>query len=210
MKAQEFELENFSKFGKNFQEKLVHCMFYDRSFFDQMVDIFDIYFLELKYLRKFYSRLASYRETYEKHPSADIMASVIKTELDDETEVVKKQVRDYFARIVTTDIVEDSEYVKATAIDFCKKQKLKGALMQSVDLIQNSSYDEVRRVIDTALKLGTEKDQELFPFKGSEKLPEVEEILLLFFLNMLGCLWFCASAPSVRCAYIAGVDQLLS
>ena len=79
MKAQEFELENFSKFGKNFQEKLVHCMFYDRSFFDQMVDIFDIYFLELKYLRKFYSRLAAYRETYEKHPSADIMASVIKT-----------------------------------------------------------------------------------------------------------------------------------
>ena len=35
----------------------------------------------------------------------------------------------------------------------------------------------------SALKLGTEKDQELFPFKGSEKLPEVEEILLLFFLN---------------------------
>ena len=34
-----------------------------------------------------------------------------------------------------------------------EKQKLKEALMQSADLIQNSSYDEVRQVIDKALKL---------------------------------------------------------
>ena len=183
MKAQEFELENFSKFGKNFQEKLVHCMFYDRSFFDQMVDIFDIYFLELKYLRKFYSRLASYRETYEKHPSADIMASVIKTELDDETEVVKKQVRDYFARIVTTDIVEDSEYVKATAIDFCKKQKLKEAIMKSVGLLKTSSFDEIKEVIDGAMKLGLDNNH------GYDYLLDFEERFMLRSRNPMTTGW---------------------
>ena len=183
MKAQEFELENFSKFGKNFQEKLVHCMFYDRSFFDQMVDIFDIYFLELKYLRKFYSRLASYRETYEKHPSADIMASVIKTELDDETEVVKKQVRDYFARIVSTDIVEDSEYVKATAIDFCKKQKLKEAIMKSVGLLKTSSFDEIKEVIDGAMKLGLDNNH------GYDYLLDFEERFMLRSRNPMTTGW---------------------
>ena len=183
MKAQEFELENFSKFGKNFQEKLVHCMFYDRSFFDQMVDIFDIYFLELKYLRKFYSRLASYRETYEKHPSADIMASVIKTELDDETEVVKKQVRDYFARIVSTDIVEDSEYVKATALDFCKKQKLKEAIMKSVGLLKTSSFDEIKEVIDCAMKLGLDNNH------GYDYLLDFEERFMMKSRNPMSTGW---------------------
>ena len=173
MKAQEFEMETFSKFGKNFQEKLVHCMFYDRSFFDQMDDIFDIYFLELKYLRLFYARLADYRKTYEKHPSVDIMASVIKTELDDESEVVKKQVKDYFARIAVTELVEDVEYVKATALDFCKKQKLKEAIMKSVGLLKTSSFDEIKEVIDGAMKLGLDNNH------GYDYLLDFEERFLL-------------------------------
>jgi hypothetical protein len=173
MKAQEFEMETFSKFGKSFQEKLVHCMFYDRSFYDQMSDIFDIYFLELKYLRLFYSRLAEYRKTYEKHPSVDIMASVIKTELDDESEVVKKQVRDYFARIAVTELVDDVEYVKATALDFCKKQKLKEAIMKSVGLLKTSSFDEIKEVIDSAMKLGLDNNH------GYDYLLDFEERFML-------------------------------
>ena len=183
MKGQEFELENFAKFGKNFQEKLVQCMFYDRSFYDQMSDIFDIYFLELKYLRLFYSRLAGYRSTYEKHPSVDIMTSVIKTELDDETEVVKKQVRDYFARIAVTNVVEDSEYVKATALDFCKKQKLKEAIMKSVGLLKTSSFDEIKEVIDSAMKLGLDNNH------GYDYLLDFEERFMLKSRNPMTTGW---------------------
>ena len=183
MKGQEFELENFAKFGKNFQEKLVQCMFYDRSFYDQMSDIFDIYFLELKYLRLFYSRLAGYRSTYEKHPSVDIMTSVIKTELDDETEVVKKQVRDYFARIAVTNVVEDSEYVKATALDFCKKQKLKEAIMKSVGLLKTSSFDEIKEVIDSAMKLGLDNNH------GYDYLLDFEERFMMKFRNPMTTGW---------------------
>lgn len=154
----EYENENFSKFGKNFQEKLVHIMFTDRSFLDQMSDVFDSYFLELKYLRVFYDRLASYREKYQKQPSAEIMASIIKTEMEEESEVVQKQVKDYFARIVSSSIVEDEEYVKTTALDFCKKQKLKEAIMKSVGLLKSSSFDEIKQVIDSAMKLGLDND----------------------------------------------------
>jgi len=173
MKGNEFETENFSKFGKNFQEKLVHCMFYDRAFFDQMSDIFDIYFLELKYLRLFYSRLAAYRKTYEKHPSVDIMVSVIKTELEEESEVVRKQVKDYFARIAVTEVIEGVEYVKATALDFCKKQKLKEAIMKSVGLLKTSSFDEIKEVIDGAMKLGLDNDH------GYDYLLDFEERFLI-------------------------------
>ena len=94
----DYENETFSKFGKSFQEKLVQSMLYDRSFFDQMSDVFDPYFLEVKYLRLFYERLANYRQKFEKHPSVEIMASIIKTEMEEESEVLQKQVKDYFAR----------------------------------------------------------------------------------------------------------------
>ena len=183
MKAQEFEMETFSKFGKNFQEKLVHCMFYDRSFFDQMDDIFDIYFLELKYLRLFYARLAEYRKTYEKHPSVDIMASVIKTELCEESEVVQKQVKDYFARIAVTELVEDVEYVKGTALDFCKKQKLKEAIMKSVGLLKTSSFDEIKQVIDGAMKLGLDNNH------GYDYLLDFEERFMLKSRNPMATGW---------------------
>ena len=158
-------------------------MFYDRSFYDQMSDIFDIYFLELKYLRLFYSRLAGYRSTYEKHPSVDIMTSVIKTELDDETEVVKKQVRDYFARIAVTNVVEDSEYVKATALDFCKKQKLKEAIMKSVGLLKTSSFDEIKEVIDSAMKLGLDNNH------GYDYLLDFEERFMMKSRNPMTTGW---------------------
>ena len=168
----DYENETFSKFGKSFQEKLVQSMFYDRSFFDQMSDVFDPYFLEVKYLRLFYERLANYRQKFEKHPSVEIMASIIKTEMEEESEVLQKQVKDYFARIVATSQVEDEEYVKVTALDFCKKQKLKEAIMKSVGLLKTSSFDQISEVINQAMKLGLDNDH------GYDYIADFEERFL--------------------------------
>ena len=168
----DYENETFSKFGKSFQEKLVQSMFYDRSFFDQMSDVFDPYFLEVKYLRLFYERLANYRQKFEKHPSVEIMASIIKTEMEEQSEVLQKQVKDYFARIVATSQVEDEEYVKVTALDFCKKQKLKEAIMKSVGLLKTSSFDQISEVINQAMKLGLDNDH------GYDYLIDFEERFL--------------------------------
>ena len=168
----DYENETLSKFGKSFQEKLVQSMFYDRSFFDQMSDVFDPYFLEVKYLRLFYERLSDYRQKFDKHPSIEIMASVIKTEMEEESEVLQKQVKDYFARIVATSQVEDEEYVKVTSLDFCKKQKLKEAIMKSVGLLKTSSFDQISEVINQAMKLGLDNDN------GYDYLLDFEERFL--------------------------------
>jgi uncharacterized protein YrzB (UPF0473 family) len=137
-----------------------------------MSDVFDPYFLEVKYLRLFYERLANYRQKFEKHPSVEIMASIIKTEMEEESEVLQKQVKDYFARIVATSQVEDEEYVKVTALDFCKKQKLKEAIMKSVGLLKTSSFDQISEVINQAMKLGLDNDH------GYDYLIDFEERFL--------------------------------
>jgi len=148
---------SFSKYGKQFQESLVQLILQDRPFSDQIEEVLDVDFFELRYLRVFASMVYNYRRKYGVHPTEKIVASMLRTEMDNFPESVQKQTRDYFARILIK-TVQDSQYIKDTSLDFCKKQKLKEALMKSVDLIQNSSYDEVKVLIDDALKLGTDNN----------------------------------------------------
>ena len=153
------ESSNLAKFGKTFQEDLCHLILVDRPFADQISEVLDPSLLELKYLRTFIERVFSYRQKYGVHPTCKILTTVFRTELEDENELVKKQLRDYFARICGTEVeIEGSDYIKETALEFCKKQKLKEAMLKSVGLLQASSFDEIRELIDGALKLGSDNN----------------------------------------------------
>ena len=149
--------KSFSKFGKTFQEDLCHLILNDRSFADQMFEVLDLRFLELKHLRVFTGKIEQYRKKYGVHPTSNIMHSIIRTGLDAEPESVKVRIREYYARVLANGQIPDSaDFIKDTALDFCKKQKLKEALIKSVELIKSSSFDEVSKVIDEALKLGSD------------------------------------------------------
>ena len=148
---------DFSKYGKSFQESLAQLIFEDRPFCDQIEEVLDIGFFELKYLRAFIERVFDYRKQYGVHPSTTVFTSILRTELESYSPALQKQIRDYYARCDARD-VQDEGYIKDTSLDFCKKQKLKGALVKSVELIRNSSFDEVKQVIDEALRLGTDNN----------------------------------------------------
>ncbi len=147
----------FSKYGKSFQETLARLILEDRPFSDQIQEVLDCRFFELKYLQVFVKKIFDYKETYKVHPSKNIMSSIVRTELEDHNEATQKQVRDFFARALVGGAT-DVEYVKGTSLDFCKKQKLKDAILRSVELLQRSSYDEIRSEIDNALKLGSDNN----------------------------------------------------
>jgi len=153
---------SLAKFGTSLQENLVHLIFEDRAFSDQIREVLDVEFLEVKYLRLFLKRMFDHRDKYGTHPSRDAMTTMLRTELDDENEVVVKQVREFYARILSQkSVVKDQDYIKGVSLEFCKKQKLKEALLESADLINRvsaTSYDEVRKKIDLALKLGSENN----------------------------------------------------
>ena len=153
------ERVDFSKYGKDFQEKLCQLILQDRSFCDQIEEVLDIQFLELKYLCVFVQKIFEYREKYKVHPSTRTMLTMMRSELSDENDAIQKQVRDYFAKIHKSDMeVEGKEYVKDTALDFCKKQILKEAMIKSVGLLKNSSFDEISNTINEALKLGCDNN----------------------------------------------------
>jgi len=151
--------ESFAKFGKGFQEDLCQLILEDRAFADQMVEVLNLEFLELKYLRVFIEKIWSYKDKYKTHPDAKRMAMVVRTDLETEMDSVKVQIRDFLAKVISNKLDYGSEkYIKDKALDFCKKQKLKEALMKSVSLIKNSSFDEVASVINEAISLGCDMD----------------------------------------------------
>ena len=152
------ENANFSKYGKSFQEKLCMVILDDRSFADQIEEVLDINFLELNYLKLFLTKVFSYREKYGVHPSRDIMKTILRSDLDAENELTAKQVREFYVRSQIADLT-DVEYIKDTSLDFCKKQNLKSAMVKSIGLLQNSSYDEISQVINDSLKLGMDNDE---------------------------------------------------
>ena len=151
------EKASFSRYGKAFQEGLVQIIYEDRPFADQITEVLNINFLELEYLRVFVSRILSYRERYNTHPSAEAVITILRTDLESEDEVVQKQVRDYFAKITTSELA-DIQYIKEQSLDFCRKQNLKEAMMKSVGLLQTCSFDEISKTINESLKLGSDNN----------------------------------------------------
>ena len=140
------DYETFSRFGKKFQENMCQLMLEDRPFYDQISEVLDTNFFEKKYLQIFIETLMSYREKYDTHPNHEVMMSLLRTELNHHDKATAKLVRDFFARIHTSDGIEEAAYVKDKAIDFCRKQVLKEAMMKSVKLLKSSSFDEIKKL----------------------------------------------------------------
>ena len=154
-----FEKPTFERMGTKWQENLCSIILDDSAFAAQVGEVLDVNFLELKYLRLFVQKIYDYRKKYGVHPSRDTMSMILRADISSESDVMQKQVREYFARITVSDLtVDGSQHVKDTSLDFCRKQKLKEAMIKSVELIKSSSYDEVSKVINDALKLGTDNN----------------------------------------------------
>jgi replicative DNA helicase len=150
---------SFSKYGKTFQEKLTFLILDDRVFSDRMMEVLNIEFLEFKYLQAFAEKVFHYKKKYGTQPSHDTLKTVVKTGFESENEVLQKQIRDYYARVLSdVNILESAEYVKDTALDFCRKQKLREAMVKSTTLLQKCSFDEISVLINDALKAGADAD----------------------------------------------------
>ena len=53
---------------------------------------------------------------------------------------------------------DELQYVEEEFTAFCKNQQLKTALLSSVDLLNSGDYDNIRHLIDNALKAGQDRN----------------------------------------------------
>ena len=76
--------EDFSKYGKSFQESLAQLIFDNRPFSEQIEEVLDINFFDLKHLKVFVNLIFDYKGKYKVHPSANVMSTLLRSQLEDE------------------------------------------------------------------------------------------------------------------------------
>ena len=149
------EKQNLSKYGKSFQEKLVNIIVNDKKFCEQIREVLDPDFFDLKYLSILTEKIFAFKKKYDTHPTKDALFSVINSELkDDKEDLLKASILSYLSNIKDKDQVEDELYVRETSLDFCKKQKLVEAIVKSANLVNTTNYNQIKSIIENALKLG--------------------------------------------------------
>ena len=145
--------------GRHIQVSLCQIMLEDRPFCDQIMEVLEIDFFESVDTRAFVQILREYKEKYSPtpHPSYDMMASLIKSNIKNFDKSTGEKLKKLFISFKDRQ-VENKEHIISTAIDFCRKQALKKAMMKSVKLIQESSFDQIEKEIQKALTLGTDNN----------------------------------------------------
>jgi len=147
---------SFGSYGKSFQEKIVQGLLTDRLWAEQMSEVINVDFFDLKYLKFLADRYFKYHGKYKDFPTLQLLVSIIRDDLKTGNDtVLRDQIIEYLQRIRHNPDMGDLEYVKEKALDFCKKQAFRGALEQAVDLIQTDKFDSVMDLMRTALSVGT-------------------------------------------------------
>ena len=99
------------------------------------------------------SEILDYHNEYKKAPTLD----VFKVQLSKvDNDILKKTVIDQLKHVHTQIGNVDLDYIKNEFKDFCINQNLKGVILRSVDLLQAGSYDRIKDLVDSAMKVGTE------------------------------------------------------
>ncbi len=147
--------DNFSKFGYSFQVKLMAALFTDKIFLQQILDILDPKYFESETNIWIVRCIMDYFDKYKQQPTLEVM----KVELDKvENDVLKTTIVENLKEVTKQLHSSDQDFIKDEAIDFCKNQVIKKAIMDSVDLLQTGQYDEIKSNIDNAMKAGSERD----------------------------------------------------
>ena len=149
------DVDSFKSFGTNFQNCVLQAALIDREFFEKSFEVLkEEYFtseahktiwLEIRKLFNKYNGPPSYeilKTEIAQYPEGELKESTINVLLDIETKVNRQEI----------------EYAKDKSLEFCKNQSMKGAILQSVELLKEGRFEEIQKTIEDSLKISTEQD----------------------------------------------------
>jgi replicative DNA helicase len=145
----------FSKYGKDFQEKIFQALLTDHQWAAQMVEVMQFDYFELKYLQFLCDRFFSFYDKYKNFPTMQLLITIIRDELSSGNDtILRDQVVEYLSRIKASPNIGDLKFVKEKTLDFCKKQALQQALEESVKAIKAENYEQVLSIMKDAVYKG--------------------------------------------------------
>ncbi len=147
--------DKLSEYGFGFQVKVLAAMFTDRTFLQQIADIIQPQYFESESNSWILDIILGHFRTYKTPPTKDVLkVKVTEIEHDVLKVAVVEQLKEVFRYMESDDL----SFVKDEILRFCKNQEIKHAIMDSVNLLKNGNYDEIKTKIDSAMKAGADTD----------------------------------------------------
>ncbi len=147
--------DNLADYGHSFQSKVIATLLSDKPFLQQASDIIEPYYFESQANSWLVEKIINYYNSYKNPPTSEVLKSEV---LSIEDSVLKSSVVKTLKDIKIHKNSTDLEYIKTTVLQFCKNQKMKGAILDSVDLLKSGNFELIKKKIDTAMKSGADKD----------------------------------------------------
>ena len=142
-------------YGSGFQNKVLSILMKDKSFLQQVHDIIDPAYFSSEPAQWLASTVLVYFAKYKSQPTLE----VLKVETDKvDGDVLKTTIIETIRDVLKHVDAEDNDYIKDKTIDFCKNQKLKAAILKSVELLKSGKYDDIKLSIDEAMKAGSDRN----------------------------------------------------
>ena len=147
--------ESLIKYGTSFQSKILSSLLTDVKFVKQIIDILEVSYFDTDSNKFLVKSIKDYFVKYKSQPTME----AIKIMVDDiENDILKDAIIDSLRGAWQHREDPDLEFVKEKTLEFCKNQIVKGAIMQSVELLETQQYDEIKVIIDKAMTAGMERD----------------------------------------------------
>ena len=144
-----------NKFGTSFQIKIISALLSDRIFLQTVYDIIKPEMFDSDANEWLVQKTLSHFDEYSQLPTLDVFKNEVnKVERD----VLKHSVVDNLKQAWNHLESDDLDYVKEKTLEFCKNQTFKGAILESVGLLEEGKFDVIKSLIDSAMKAGQDTD----------------------------------------------------
>ena len=147
-------LSTLQQYGTGFQVKVLSSLLKHKEFLHNINDILNPEEFDSPSSQWIIKETLKYYQKYHANPTPEYLSIEVKKIDNDVLKVaVAEQIKEALKAVN-----DDREYVETEFSNFCKNQQLKKALMTSVDLLAKGDYDDIRIMIDKALKAGQDKN----------------------------------------------------
>jgi len=148
--------DTLTEYGISFQIKTVAVLLKNYNFLEQIHDIITPNFYDSDAMKWIVKIIIEHYMAYRIAPTME----VFKIELDREIEnkIMKESIIEKLRSIYNNFGSTDLEYVQNNFLNFVKNQVMKQAVLDAVTIIEKGNYDELRPMLDKALRAGSEQN----------------------------------------------------
>ena len=160
-----------TQFGHVFQAKIITSLLVEQKFLQTISDILKPVYFDSDANKWLVGTIIAYFLEYKTAPTLEVMKVKIDGQAGMTNDVIQVSVVENLKESWRNREATDLKFVQEQTIEFCRNQVIKQAIMDSVDLLEHGQYDQIKKIVDEAMKAGSDRDL------GHEYIEGIEERL---------------------------------